>query len=159
MKNQAIKKMVQCLHQTMLSMARNLSQNLILKSQCCGRLVQNLLVVPSNKFPQLREENIELETANRNKIELLNGDGSRKRLTIKSKNEGKSLGSSSNIVEVKGKEGPWFWDMGDMKAVLDELIMDVTVPLYHSDIPSLLGVKLCDVARNYFMLFTTRLSN
>ncbi|KAK8651713.1 hypothetical protein V6N13_141299 [Hibiscus sabdariffa] len=44
-------------------------------------------------------------------------------------------------VEVNGKEGPRFRDLGGMGGVLEELMMEVIVPLYHPHLPRWLGVR------------------
>lgn len=43
--------------------------------------------------------------------------------------------------EVKGKDGPRFKDFGGIKKVLNELMIEVMVPLYHPQLPQWLGVK------------------
>ncbi|KAL2904685.1 Cell division control protein 48-like protein C [Bienertia sinuspersici] len=56
----------------------------------------------------------------------------------------KSL-SASHLVEDGepngGLSGPRFKDFGGMKKILDELMMEVMVPLYHPQLPQWLGVK------------------
>ncbi|OMO89695.1 hypothetical protein COLO4_19635 [Corchorus olitorius] len=72
---------------------------------------------------KLEEKNIEVEVASKdkNKIDMSNGDGTANR-------EG-------------GKEGPKFKDLGGMGGVLEELKMEVIVPLYHPHLPRWLGVR------------------
>jgi ribosome biogenesis ATPase len=41
----------------------------------------------------------------------------------------------------KGEEGPRFRDLGGMDGVLEELKMEVIVPLYHPQLPQWLGVR------------------
>lgn len=43
--------------------------------------------------------------------------------------------------EVKGQDGPFFRDLGGMEGVLEELKMEVVVPLYHPQLPQMLGVR------------------
>jgi ribosome biogenesis ATPase len=42
---------------------------------------------------------------------------------------------------VKGEEGPRFRDLGGMEGLLEELRMEVIVPLYHPQLPRWLGVR------------------
>lgn len=88
-----------------------------------------------------QEKNIEVEIATkkpRRVIDMTNaGDA-------KAEAEAKGGGSGSawnEGVAVKGKEGPRFRDLGGMKEVLEELKMEVIVPLYHPQLPRMLGVS------------------
>lgn len=86
-----------------------------------------------------QEKNIEVEVAAkkpRRVIDMTNaGDA-------KAEAEVKGVGSAWNEgVTVKGKEGPRFRDLGGMKEVLEELKMEVIVPLYHPHLPRMLGVS------------------
>ncbi|RDX68081.1 Cell division control protein 48-like C, partial [Mucuna pruriens] len=76
--------------------------------------------------------------------------------TVEEKNVELEVGSSSKAIaneerkevrgsvlggEVKGNLGPMFRDLGGMKEVLEELKMEVIVPLYHPQLPRQLGVR------------------
>ncbi|GKD18139.1 cell division cycle 48C, partial [Tanacetum coccineum] len=53
-----------------------------------------------------------------------------------------SLSNDGGEVDGKGGvDGPKFKDLGGMDAVLDELKMEVIVPLYHPELPRSLGVR------------------
>ncbi|XP_057979979.1 cell division control protein 48 homolog C-like [Malania oleifera] len=62
-----------------------------------------------------------------------------------SKPEVKDSGVGGNGVggggEVKGKDGPMFRDLGGMGGVVEELTMNVVVPLYHPQLPQCLVVR------------------
>ncbi|XP_042505399.1 cell division control protein 48 homolog C-like [Macadamia integrifolia] len=97
------------------------------------------------KVKAAEEKNLEMEVTNKEKkIGLIGGDGigtlgSRKSADSKTSRE-REL-SSGDGYEVKGKDGPRFKDLGGIKGVLDELMMEVIVPLYHPQLPRWLGVK------------------
>ncbi|KAK7328280.1 hypothetical protein VNO77_22383 [Canavalia gladiata] len=81
------------------------------------------------KKVEAEEKNVELEVGNNDKgPTLMNED----------KSEKKQLRGS---VEVQGKDGPRFRDLGGMKEVLEELKMEVIVPLYHPQLLRHLGVR------------------
>lgn len=94
-----------------------------------------------------KEKNVELDIGNTSKATItVNVDGGKSKSTA---SEGKhSKGSVSNTgggggggdVEVKGKEGPKFKDLGGMKAILEELMMDI-VSLCNPQLPRHLGVR------------------
>ncbi|XVF50045.1 hypothetical protein PTKIN_Ptkin04bG0063300 [Pterospermum kingtungense] len=90
---------------------------------------------------KLEENNIELEVGTSNKtkkkIDMINGGG-----TAEFNKETKEAVAADNVnVEMKGKEGPRFRDLGGMEGVLEELKMEVIVPLYHPHLPRWLGVR------------------
>lgn len=89
----------------------------------------------SNSKLKNEEKNVEIEDSER-KVELINGSnkGSEAEMKIE-------VGSGSGIGDVKGKEGPTFRDLGGMESVLEELKMEVIVPLYHPQLPRWLGVR------------------
>ncbi|CAL0302755.1 unnamed protein product [Lupinus luteus] len=80
---------------------------------------------------------VELEVASSSKATAaITNDGGEGRPPRKSKND------SRVAPEVKGKkEGPMFKDLGGMKEVLEELKMEVIVPLCHPQVPRQLGVR------------------
>lgn len=97
-----------------------------------------------NKASDEKEEkNVELELPGRDKIDMVNEeDGGRSRIPSVSKREAKGSVSKSEAVSVvKGNEGPKFKDLGGMDKVLEELKMEVLVPLCHPQLPRSLGVK------------------
>ncbi|XP_042984658.1 cell division control protein 48 homolog C isoform X4 [Carya illinoinensis] len=85
------------------------------------------------------EENVELEVDSKkaNKIELVDGGRGRPGRV------GTELptGRDGGVEVVKGEEGPRFRDLGGMDGVLEELKMEVMVPLYHPQLPRWLGVQ------------------
>ncbi|KAK4796961.1 hypothetical protein SAY86_029287 [Trapa natans] len=89
-----------------------------------------------------REKNIEGETVtaskNNKKMDTINGGGD-----TKVEGKVKSLGSTpdDSTVTVHKESGPMFRDLGGMREVLEELKMEVIVPLYHPELPRTLGVK------------------
>ncbi|XVF03550.1 hypothetical protein REPUB_Repub05bG0003400 [Reevesia pubescens] len=87
---------------------------------------------------KLEEENIEMEVGtnkDKNKIDMTNEGGTQL------KKETKASVSAAVGVEVNGKEGPRFRDLGGMGGVFEELKMEVIVPLYHPHLPRWLGVR------------------
>ncbi|XVF70970.1 hypothetical protein PTKIN_Ptkin11bG0204900 [Pterospermum kingtungense] len=92
--------------------------------------------------PKLEENNMEIEvgTTNKtkNKIDMINEFG-----TAELNKETKASASAYAAVnvEVNGKEGPRFRDLGGMGGVLEELKMEVIVPLYHPHLPRWLGIR------------------
>lgn len=86
--------------------------------------------------------NVELDVANSSKATAMNYvDGGEANLARKQLNGGGGSGGDGDV-EVKGKkDGPRFRDLGGMKEVLEELKMEVIVPLYHPQLPRQLGVR------------------
>ncbi|KAF5444085.1 hypothetical protein F2P56_036589 [Juglans regia] len=85
------------------------------------------------------EENVELEVDSKkaNRIELVDGGrGGQERVgtELPTRRDG-------GVEVVKGEEGPRFRDLGGMEGVLEELKMEVIVPLYHPQLPRWLGVR------------------
>ncbi|XP_043700445.1 cell division control protein 48 homolog C-like [Telopea speciosissima] len=81
------------------------------------------------------EKNLEMEVINKEKkIGLIGRDG------IETLGVRKEL-SSRDGYEVKGKDKPRFRDLGGIKGVLDELMVEVLFPLYYPQLPSWLGVR------------------
>ncbi|KAI9086025.1 hypothetical protein K1719_032102 [Acacia pycnantha] len=91
------------------------------------------------------EKNVELEVANNNKatkINAMDGVGGNMKDDLEPKGQLRGLVSNGNgDVEVKGKGGPRFKDLGGMEKVVEELKMEVIVPLYHPQLPRKLGVR------------------
>ncbi|XP_058225781.1 cell division control protein 48 homolog C-like isoform X2 [Rhododendron vialii] len=87
------------------------------------------------------ENNVELEEVFGNKaarkVDFLGGDGGGLGKTV-----GKGFsGGGGEVGEVKGKDGPRFKDLGGMRGIVEELKMEVIVPLYHPELPRWLGVR------------------
>ncbi|GFY91990.1 cell division cycle 48C [Actinidia rufa] len=58
------------------------------------------------------------------------------------RSDGKGLGGGEEEEgKGKGKDGPRFRDLGGMEGVVEELKMEVIVPLYHPQLPRWLGVR------------------
>ncbi|GMY05203.1 cell division control protein 48 homolog C-like [Fagus crenata] len=87
------------------------------------------------------EQNIELDVATSSKadkIELVNGNrgsGGGREERVEAPNGGGVGGG------VEERRGPRFKDLGGMEAVIEELKMEVIVPLYHPELPRCLGVR------------------
>lgn len=85
-------------------------------------------------------KNVELEVVNNNnkatkKADLFGGDSGF------GKGDAKGFSSGGGAEEeVKGKDGLRFRDLGGMEGVVEELKMEVIVPLYHPQLPRWLGV-------------------
>ncbi|XWS11436.1 hypothetical protein CRYUN_Cryun38cG0082800 [Craigia yunnanensis] len=102
----------------------------------------------SNKTKlKLEEKNIEREVATskpNNKIDMTNEGGNAIQESAELKKPTKpsaSAGAAADGMDVNGKEGPKFRDLGGMEGVLEELKMEVIVPLYHPHLPRWLGVR------------------
>ncbi|KAL5998480.1 hypothetical protein ACLOJK_009421 [Asimina triloba] len=95
------------------------------------------VVEKARKIELLEEANVEVEVVEKaRKIELLDeAKKGFKRL------ESKAGGSSNGDFEIKKRDGPRFRDLGGMRSVLDELMMEVIVPLCHPQLPRWLGVR------------------
>ncbi|GMI85186.1 cell division cycle 48C, embryo defective 1354 [Hibiscus trionum] len=90
---------------------------------------------------KFEEKNMEMEVAtnkNKDKIDMINQGGTEKR---DAKASVTAAAGGGGGVEVNGKEGPRFRDLGGMGGVLEELMMEVIVPLYHPHLPRWLGVR------------------
>ncbi|KAI5448571.1 Cell division control protein 48 C, variant 2 [Lathyrus oleraceus] len=103
-----------------------------------------------------KEKNIELDIGNTSKAAItVNADGGKSKSCATTGKHSKGSvsntggkGSVSNTgggkgggdVEMKGKGGPMFKDLGGMKAIIEELIMDI-VSLCNPQLPRHLGVK------------------
>ncbi|KAK4258016.1 hypothetical protein QN277_007529 [Acacia crassicarpa] len=100
---------------------------------------------PKKVTSTMEEKNVELEVSNNRKatkIDVLNGTKGGMRSDLESKRQLKGSFSNGNgDFEVKGKGGLRFKDLGGMKEVLEELKMEVIVPLYHPQLPRRLGVR------------------
>lgn len=94
----------------------------------------------SNTKPKLEEKNMEMEVAinkTKDKIDMTSGAATAK----KDAKASFTAAADAHGMEVNGKEGPRFRDLGGMKEVLEELKMEVIVPLYHPHLPRWLGVR------------------
>ncbi|KAK7246860.1 hypothetical protein RIF29_41730 [Crotalaria pallida] len=106
-------------------------------------LMKSMLRNSYKKEENEKNVNVELETANSSKVTntVANDGGGEAKLVGKQKHS-KSSGGGGGDVGVKGKrEGPRFKDLGGMKEVLEELKMEVIVPLCHPQVPRQLGVR------------------
>ncbi|CAL5379074.1 unnamed protein product [Camellia sinensis] len=89
-------------------------------------------------------KNVELEVVNNNnnkvtkKVDLFGGDSGFGKRDAKGFSGG---GGGDEEEEAKGKDGPRFTDLGGMEGVVEELKMEVIVPLYHPQLPRWLGVR------------------
>ncbi|KAJ8760071.1 hypothetical protein K2173_010927 [Erythroxylum novogranatense] len=92
------------------------------------------------------EKNIELDVATKskteNKVSMLNVRPKSEEVRRLGDEVTKVKSQVSNAtMEVKGKEGPRFRDFGGMEVVLEDLVVEVLVPLYHPHVPQRLGVN------------------
>lgn len=89
---------------------------------------------------KLEERNVELEVSTEKVSKKIDfGEGERSGGVAKLR-KGKCGGSGEEDV-VKRKDGPMFKDLGGMNEVVEELKMEVIVPLYHPQLPQWLGVR------------------
>ncbi|XP_038882465.1 cell division control protein 48 homolog C [Benincasa hispida] len=89
------------------------------------------------------EKSMELEVAIDNKVAEkldLGNEGNASKGVLRKEKQGSLNGAEMETGEGK-EEGPRFKDLGGMKSVLDELKMEVIVPLYHPQLPLWLGVR------------------
>ncbi|KAL7259432.1 hypothetical protein ACSBR1_005352 [Camellia fascicularis] len=93
-----------------------------------------------SKDAEKLKENVEVELVVNNKaddkVDLLEGDMKRFAKGLNGDDDGGGGGE-----EVKEKDGPRFRDLGGMSGVVEELKMEVIVPLYHPQLPRWLGVR------------------
>lgn len=54
---------------------------------------------------------------------------------------GRGDGRGAELLGCKGRDGPMFRDFGGIEGILDELMMEVVVPLCHPQLPATLGVR------------------
>ncbi|CAL5421658.1 unnamed protein product [Camellia sinensis] len=90
-----------------------------------------------SKDAEKLKENVEVELVVNNKaddkVDLLVGDMKRFEKGLNGDGDGGG--------ELKEKDGPRFRDLGGMSGVVEELKMEVIVPLYHPQLPRWLGVR------------------
>lgn len=110
----------------------------LMKSQLQQRYLEK------SKPKALKVEIVEMEVVNdtrkgKEKVDLLR-DGGQKvgvELNLERKGGGREPGVDGSVKD----RGPRFKDLGGMSKVVEELKMEVIVPLYHPQLPRLLGVK------------------
>ncbi|WOL16925.1 hypothetical protein Cni_G25713 [Canna indica] len=93
--------------------------------------------------PAAKEEPVvEMEIEKPRKVQTVidGGDGGSGVETPMSVEKG-STGGDSAMVDEGREQGPRFRDLGGMKGVLEELMMEVIVPLCHPQLPRRLGVR------------------
>ncbi|KAI3818638.1 hypothetical protein L1987_12453 [Smallanthus sonchifolius] len=100
-----------------------------------------------SKINAEKPKNVELEVVNdvnnkeTKKVDLVILDKTVKPV-VKARAEKSNNSSIDDGVDANGKDdGPRFKDLGGMDAVLDELKMEVIVPLFHPELPRELGVR------------------
>ncbi|XP_022967717.1 cell division control protein 48 homolog C-like [Cucurbita maxima] len=86
------------------------------------------------------EKSMELEVAIDNKVAEKICVGNASKGVLQKETQDSLNGTEIETGEAKD-EGPRFKDLGGMKSVLDELKMEVIVPLYHPQLPLWLGVR------------------
>ncbi|KAI3731962.1 hypothetical protein L1987_63156 [Smallanthus sonchifolius] len=99
-----------------------------------------------SKINAEKPKNVEIEVINdvnkeTKKVDLVTDDKIVKPV-VKARAEKSNNSSIDDGVDANGKDdGPRFKDLGGMDAVLDELKMEVIVPLFHPELPRELGVR------------------
>lgn len=112
------------------------------KSMLRARYTESKGATPRKAAEEKEEKNVELELPGRDRIDMVNGDGGQGRLPAETKrNANGSASNSEAVFYAKGNEGPKFKDLGGLNGVLDQLKMEVIVPLYNPQLPRWLGVR------------------
>ncbi|KAF3448765.1 hypothetical protein FNV43_RR09478 [Rhamnella rubrinervis] len=112
------------------------------KSMLRARYTESNGVTPPKAAQENEEKNVELELPGRDRIDMVNGDGGQGRLPAETKRKAKGSPSNSEAVfDARGNQGPKFKDLGGLNGVLDQLKMEVIVPLYNPQLPRWLGVR------------------
>lgn len=116
------------------------------KSQLRDRYSGKGKGVEKGKGVRRDDEVVEMEVVNNNnnaskrnqKVDLVKEGGIKKRDLVKNGGEGAGNCNGDNG---GGDKGPKFKDLGGMSGVVEELKMEVIVPLYHPHLPRYLGVR------------------
>ncbi|XP_010939645.1 cell division control protein 48 homolog C [Elaeis guineensis] len=89
-----------------------------------------------------KEDNMEIEVPAEKprNVELVDGGGGGSGVETPVVEKGRGGGGEVDNGE-EGRQGPRFRDLGGMKGVLEELMMEVIVPLCHPQLPKWLGVR------------------
>ncbi|KAK8950706.1 hypothetical protein KSP39_PZI003893 [Platanthera zijinensis] len=92
-----------------------------------------------------KEKNVEIESvaSDKKKMEIsTRKEGvSGKAGPVLGLESGASDRSKDFMAALSGREGPMFRDLGGMKKVVEELMIEVLVPLFHPELPKRLGVR------------------
>ncbi|KAL8229680.1 hypothetical protein R6Q57_014580 [Mikania cordata] len=94
-----------------------------------------------------KPKNVELEVVTngndkeKRKVDLVMGDRTIKPVAKVRAQKLNNLGNDDSLNVNREDDGPRFKDLGGMDVVLDELRMEVIVPLYHPELPRRLGVR------------------
>lgn len=94
------------------------------------------------KLGEVKEDNVEIDaTAKESRfVGLFDGGGGGSGVETPVVEKGRGGGGEINNGE-EGRQGPRFRDLGGMNGVLEELMMEVIVPLCHPQLPQWLGVR------------------
>ncbi|KAK8963003.1 hypothetical protein KSP40_PGU018689 [Platanthera guangdongensis] len=92
-----------------------------------------------------KEKNVEIESIADDKrkmaISISKGGVSKKSGPVLGLEFGASDRLKDSMPPLSGREGPRFKDLGGMKKVVEELMIEVLVPLFHPELPKRLGVR------------------
>lgn len=92
-----------------------------------------------------KEKNVEIESVADDKkkmaISIKKGGVSGKDCPVSGLEFRHSDRPKDSMSALPGREGPRFKDLGGMKKVVEELLMEVIVPLFHPELPKRLGVR------------------
>ncbi|CAB4273312.1 unnamed protein product [Prunus armeniaca] len=110
----------------------------VMKSSLRASYMESNSAMKPKAAEDQKEKNVEMELPGRDEVELMGGNGGPRRPKTLQAAEAKG---SVTGVEVKGSEGPRFSDLGGMEKVIEELKMEVIVPLRHPELPRWLGVR------------------
>ncbi|KAK8937187.1 hypothetical protein KSP39_PZI012238 [Platanthera zijinensis] len=92
-----------------------------------------------------KEKNVEIESIADDKrkmaISISKGVVSKKSGPVLGLEFGASDRPKDSMPALSGREGPRFKDLGGMKKVVEELMIEVLVPLFHPELPKRLGVR------------------
>ncbi|CAN6209010.1 unnamed protein product [Urochloa humidicola] len=88
----------------------------------------------SKRIPAANQQQLEIEVAADKPRRLITSDGG-------AGGDAKPEAAASEGIVVRGEKGPRFADLGGMEAVIEELMMEVVVPLCHPELPQRLGVR------------------
>lgn len=101
----------------------------------------------SNLKMDEKPKNVELEVVTNSnnketkKVDLMKEDRGVKPVVKARAHKLNNLSTDEGVDSNVKEDGPMFKDLGGMDAVLDELKMEVIVPLYHPELPRSLGVR------------------
>ncbi|GAB2210508.1 hypothetical protein Droror1_Dr00015775 [Drosera rotundifolia] len=88
---------------------------------------------------EMEDKNVEIDDRSKEKeVAVMGGDQERRK---RGRGGGSLEESEVNGGVAKGRDGPRFKDLGGISRVLEELRVEVIMPLYHPELPRWLGVR------------------